>query len=78
MFEPTANDLIGIANESITAQDEKVKSRFTVIMATSKRARELVENKDERVIGDGAKNPITVAVEEFEGKTVKIVKENEA
>ena len=77
MFEPTADDLIKIANESIEDEKEKVKSRFTIIMATSKRARELVEDHDPRVEGVHIKNPLTIAVEEFKEKFVKINKENE-
>lgn len=78
MFEPSANQLIGIANESIEDEKEKVKSRFTIVIAAAKRARELVDNDDYRVVGVGAANPLTIAVEEFRDKKVKILKENES
>lgn len=74
MFEPSAQKLIDIANESILNENEKVKSKYTVIIAAAKRARQLVDNKDERVAG-GA-NPLTVAVNELKSKDVKIVKED--
>lgn len=77
MFEPSANELIKITNESILNDTEKVKSRFTIVMAAAKRARELVDHQDFRVVGEGAYNPLTVAVEEFRDKKVKIVKENQ-
>lgn len=74
MFEPSAQKLIDIANESILNENEKVKSKYTVIIAASKRARQLVSDNDERVAG-GA-NPLTVAVSELKNKDVKIVKED--
>ena len=74
MFEPTAQKLINIANESILNENEKVKSRYTVIIAAAKRARQLVDNHDERVAG-GA-NALTVAVNELSNKDIKIVKED--
>ena len=75
MFEPSADKLIDIANESILNEKEKVKSKYTIIMATAKRARQLIDDKDERV--EEGENPLTVAIKEFENKEVKITKENE-
>lgn len=74
MFEPSGQKLINIANESIEDVKDKVKSKYTVIIAAAKRARQLVENDDERV--QGGANPLTVAVNEIKKKEVKIVKEN--
>ena len=74
MFEPSAQKLIDIANESILNENEKVKSRYTIIVAAAKRARQLVNDKDERVLG-GA-NALTVAINELKDKKVTIVKED--
>lgn len=74
MFEPSAQKLIDIANESIENENEKVKSKYTVIIAAAKRARQLVDEKDSRV--DGGANALTVAVKEMKDKIVKIVKED--
>ena len=74
MFEPSAQKLIDVANESILNENEKVKSKYTVIVAAAKRARQLVANNDERV--QGGANPLTVAVNELKNKDVKIVKED--
>lgn len=74
MFEPSAQKLIDIANTNIADENEKVKSKYTLIVATAKRARQLVKNNDKRVT-DGA-NPLTVAVKELESGNVKIIKEN--
>lgn len=74
MFQPTAQTLIDIANENIVNSEDKVKSKFTIIVATSKRARQLVEAKDKRV-EEGA-NALSIAVKELENKQFRIVREN--
>ena len=70
MFEPSGQELINIANESILNDNEKIKSKYTVIIAAAKRARQLVDEKDERV-EEGA-NPLTIAIDENKNKEVKI------
>ena len=70
MFEPSGQELINVANESILNENEKIKSKYTVIIAAAKRARQLVDEKDERV-EEGA-NPLTVAIDEIKNKEVKI------
>ena len=70
MFEPSGQELIKIANESILNENEKIKSKYTVIIAAAKRARQLVDEKDDRV-EEGA-NPLTVAIDEIKNKEVKI------
>ena len=70
MFEPSGQELINIANESILNDNEKIKSKYTVIIAAAKRARQLVDEKDYRV-EEGA-NPLTVAIDEIKNKEVKI------
>ena len=70
MFEPSGQELINIANESILNENEKIKSKYTIIIAAAKRARQLVDEKDERV-EEGA-NPLTIAIDEIKNKEVKI------
>ena len=70
MFEPSGQELINIANESILNENEKIKSKYTVIIAAAKRARQLVDEKDERI--DEGANPLTVAIDEIKNKEVKI------
>ena len=74
MFEPSAQKLIDVANESILNENEKIKSKYTMIIAAAKRARQLVDEKDERV--ENGKNALTIAVEEIESKMVKVIPDN--
>lgn len=73
MFDPSAQKLVDTANESILNEKDKVKSRYTVIIAAAKRARQLIDNQDERV--NGGANALSVAVDELRNKSVKITKE---
>ena len=74
MFEPSGQELINIANESILNENEKIKSKYTVIIAAAKRARQLVDDKDERI--ENGANALTLAVDEIKNKEVKIIKED--
>ncbi len=74
MFEPSAQELIDAANENIQDENEKIKSKYTVIIAAAKRARQLVDEKDERV--ESGKNPLSIAVDEIENKVVKVIPDN--
>lgn len=77
MFDISSEDLINIANESITSEDDKIKSKFAIIIATAKRARQLISLEDPRILGENADNPLTVAINEFKNKSVTIVGNNE-
>lgn len=74
MFEPSGQELIDIANESILNENEKIKSKYSVIIAAAKRARQLVDEKDERV--ENGANALTVAIEEIKDNLVKIEPDN--
>ena len=74
MFEPSGQELIDIANESILNENEKIKSKYSVIIAAAKRARQLVDKKDERV--ENGVNPLTVAIDEIKNNIVKIEPDN--
>lgn len=74
MFEPSGQELIDIANESILNENEKIKSKYSVIIAAAKRARQLVDEKDERV--ENGVNALTVAIDEIKNNIVKIEPDN--
>ncbi len=68
MFDVTTTDLMDVVNGE--RDDNNKLSKFSVIVAIAKRARQLVENQDERILTD---NPVTIAVDEFIDKEVNIV-----
>ena len=76
MLRPTYTDLMDVANKGIP-EDEKpvVKSRYPVVIAASKRARQLVDGAHALVEDMEDEKPLSIAVEElYEGK-VKILGE---
>ena len=78
MLHPSYTDLMKVVNKDVEEGESKiVNSRYSIVMATSKRARQiiagdmpLVEEKD------GAK-PLSTAVEELWEEKVKILGDDE-
>jgi len=68
MLHPSYSDLMGISNERSGEEQDKVKSRYSVIIATSKRARQLIDG-EEPLSALNISKPLSIAVVElFEGK----------
>jgi len=68
MLHPSYSDLMGIINERSGEEQDKVKSRYSVIIATSKRARQLIDG-EEPLSALNISKPLSIAVVElFEGK----------
>ena len=77
MLHPSYADLINVVNSGVEeGEDPVVKSRYSIVMATSKRARQIIAGDEELVDGRG-KKPLSVAVEELNQGKVKITSEDE-
>ena len=50
-----------------------VSSRYSIVMATSKRARQLVNGRPTTVRNADSKKPLSVAIEELEKGDIKIL-----
>ena len=75
MLHPSYADLIKVVNSEVEeGEDPVVSSRYSIVMATSKRARQIIAGDDELVDGRG-KKPLSVAVEELNQGKIKIFKE---
>ena len=75
MLHPSYADLIKVVNsEGEEGEDPVVSSRYSIVMATSKRARQIIAGDDELVDGRG-KKPLSVAVEELNQGKIKILNE---
>ncbi len=70
--------MIKVVNSGVEeGEDPVVSSRYSIVMATSKRARQIIAGDDELVDGRG-KKPLSVAVEELnEGKIRILTDESE-
>ena len=77
MLHPSYADLIKAVNSGVEeGEDPVVKSRYSIVMATSKRARQIIAGDEELVDGKG-KKPLSVAVEELNQGKVKITNEDD-
>lgn len=75
MLHPSYADLIQVVNSEVEeGEDPVVTSRYSIVMATSKRARQIIAGDDELVDGRG-KKPLSVAVEELNQGMIKILNE---
>jgi len=79
MLHPSYADLIKVVNSEVEeGEDPVVTSRYSIVMATAKRARQIIAGDDELVDGKG-KKPLSIAVEELNQGMIKILNdENDA
>ncbi|MCI8674680.1 MAG: DNA-directed RNA polymerase subunit omega [Lachnospiraceae bacterium] len=77
MLHPSYNDLLDTINQDVEPGEEPiVNSRYSIVIATAKRARQLIGG-DERLVGGSTKKPLSVAVEEVAEGKVTIVGEDD-
>lgn len=77
MLHPSYNDLLDTINQDVEPGEEPiVNSRYSIVIATAKRARQLIGG-DERLVGGNTKKPLSIAVEEVAEGKVTIVGEDD-
>ncbi len=73
MLHPSYSDLMAVVNSEVEPGEQPVvQSRYSIVMATSKRARQIIGGVEPLVAGKG-KKPLSIAVEELHNSKVKIV-----
>ncbi|MFV0439740.1 MAG: DNA-directed RNA polymerase subunit omega [Lachnospirales bacterium] len=70
MLKPSYSELINIINEDRQEENE-IYSRYSVVIATSKRAREIIGGS-EPLVNISKDKPVSCAVEELNKKLVKL------
>ena len=74
MLHPSYTDLMKVVNKDVEEGESKiVNSRYSIVMATSKRARQLIAGAEPLVPGAAGKKPLSVAIDELYKGEVKIV-----
>lgn len=77
MIHPSYSDLMKVVNsEAEQGEGKAVNSRYSIVMATSKRARQLINGEDALVEGD-ARKPLSVAIDELNEGKIKIIGDEE-
>ena len=78
MLHPSYTDLINAVNSGVEPGEEPVvQSRYSIVIATAKRARQLIGGEEPMIGGSYGKKPLSVAVEELYEQRVKILSEEE-
>ncbi len=74
MLHPSYSDLMDVVNSDVEKGEQPVvNSRYSIVMATSKRARQIVDGEEPLVEGMEERKPLSIAVEELYQGKVKIL-----
>ena len=74
MLHPSYTDLINAVNSGVEPGEEPVvQSRYSIVIATAKRARQLIAGEEPMVSGAYNKKALSVAVEEMHAQKVTIL-----
>ncbi|MBE5852088.1 MAG: DNA-directed RNA polymerase subunit omega [Lachnospiraceae bacterium] len=78
MLHPSYADLMKVVNSEVEAGDTPVvNSRYSIVMATSKRARQIIDGSDPLIENAAGKKPLSIAVEELEQSRIHILSDEE-
>ncbi|MCI8774543.1 MAG: DNA-directed RNA polymerase subunit omega [Lachnospiraceae bacterium] len=78
MLHPSYTDLMKVVNSEIEEGEEPVvSSRYSIVMATSRRARQIIAGDETFVDNYQGRKPLSVAVEELNQGKIKILNEEE-
>ncbi len=78
MLHPSYTDLMKVVNSDVEIGEEPVvNSRYSIVIATAKRARQLIAGDDPLVSGTKGKKAFSIAVDELYKGKVKILSEEE-
>ena len=77
MLHPSYSDLMKVVNSEVEPGEAPVvNSRYSIVMATSRRARQLIGGEDALVAGKDTK-ALSIAVEELNQGKIKILSDEE-
>ena len=77
MLHPSYSDLMRIVNKDIEEGETKiVNSRYSIVLATSKRARQIIDGGKPLVSAKAGEKPLSVAIDELYFEKLKIIAEN--
>lgn len=79
MIHPSYSELIQAINTNSEEDDNTImlNSRYSLVLATSKRARQIIGGAEPLVEGAAGKKPLSVAIDELYKGKVKILAETE-
>jgi len=77
MLHPSYTDLMKVVNSGVEpGETPVVNSRYSIVMATAKRARQIISG-DEPLVDAKGKKPLSIAVDELNAGKIKILGDDE-
>ena len=78
MLHPSYTDLMKVVNKDVEEGETKVvNSRYSIVMATAKRAREIIDGAEPLVRTKDGEKPLSIAIDKLNQGKVTIVGEDE-
>lgn len=78
MLHPSYTDLMNIANSEVEQGEQPVvNSRYSIVLATAKRARQIIAGSKPLVDGSSCQKPLSIAIGELSNSAIKIDAEEE-
>ena len=77
MLHPSYTDLMEVVNSDIEPGEQPiVQSRYSIVLATAKRARQLIAGDEPLVKVKSVDKPLSIAIEELYESKIKIISED--
>ena len=77
MLHPSYTDLMKVVNQDVEEGDTKiVNSRYSIVLATAKRARQLIDHADPLVPTKDGEKPLSVAIDEMNSGKLNVIGED--
>ena len=78
MLHPSYTDLMAAVNSDVEPGEEKiVNSRYSIVLATAKRARQLIAGDEPMVRVKDKQKPLSIAVDEMNQAQLRILTDEE-
>ena len=78
MLHPSYSDLMKVVNSEVEPGEEKiVNSRYSIVIAAAKRARQIIGGHEPMVKVKPGEKPLSIAVDELNQGKIKILGEEE-
>ena len=78
MIHPSYVDLMQVVNKGVEEGETTViNSRYSIVMATAKRARQIVDGDEPLIDVPEGEKPLSIAVEELNQEKIRILADNE-
>ena len=77
MLHPSYTDLMKVVNKDVEEGETKVvNSRYSIVMATAKRAREIIDGAEPLVDTKDGDKPLSIAIDELNQAKIKVEAED--